>query len=263
MSIVRNAKDWVSRHRGSGEPVTPLDDYQVVAILGQSNALGCGIGGSTPPHPLVHQWPGSGRSRGHVVAGVDPLFHHTPSRGVGFGLTFGQCLAEVSESGVLLVPTARGESGFTEIDGHSWDPRSAVRVNLADYASRQIQTALNLPNATLTSILFHQGESDVPHMTAEQYSTALDSLIETLRARFGTVPFIVGQMSPDRMAEGHANYPVIDDVHATIAERHALSSFVEGPVGMFNSEDEKIHYNAAGQRELGTRMWNAYSRVSA
>lgn len=229
-----------------------------MAILGQSNALGCGVGAPTPPHPMVHQWPGSGRTRGAVVAGVDPLFHHTPARGVGFGTTFGRELSASTGTGVLLVPTARGESGFTSIDGHTWDPRDrSTKVNLFDFASTQIESALALPKTTLTAVLWHQGESDVPHMDAAQYCDALDALIEALRERFGAVPFLVGQMSPDRMAEGHRNYPGINSVHATVADRHTLSSFVEGPVGMFNSDDEKIHYSASGQRELGNRMWNA------
>ncbi|OZE89996.1 hypothetical protein CH298_13520 [Rhodococcoides fascians] len=263
MSLLRNAKDWTVRHRGSGEKVHPRDSYQAVAILGQSNALGCGIGAPTAPHPMVHQWPGSGRTRGAVVTGVDPLFHHTPARGVGFGTTFGRELATSTGTGVLLIPAARGESGFTPIDGHTWDPRDRTsKVNLFDFASTQIESAVALPNTTLTAVLWHQGESDVPHMDGAQYSDALDALVHALRERFGAVPFLVGQMSPDRMAEGHANYPVINAVHASIAERHALSSFVEGPVGLFNSDEEKIHYSAAGQRELGTRMWNAYRKLA-
>ena len=57
-------------------------------ILGQSNAYGMGIGldldGPDRPHPDVHQWAMSGPSKGSIVAGVDPLFHEVPGKGVGF-----------------------------------------------------------------------------------------------------------------------------------------------------------------------------------
>ena len=71
----------------------------MVPILGQSNAQGMGIGldlaGPDKPHPLVHQWAMGGRSKGTVVAAVDPLLHEVPAKGtVGFGMTFAKQLAD-------------------------------------------------------------------------------------------------------------------------------------------------------------------------
>ena len=263
-------KDVVKRRLGTGLAVTPLNEpYLVVAVLGQSNAHGAGIGldsnGLDAPHPRVHQWAASGRSKNSIVAGCDPLFHEVPSKAVGFAPAFGRALAESSGRAVLLVPCARGHSAFARIDGISWDPAdSGARLNLFWIAMERIKSAMAThPGNQLVAVLWHQGESDVPRTPGPIYANKLDSVIDTVRAEFGHVPFVIGQMVPDEMASGHADYPVIDAVHADTPNRREGVRFVPGPEGMYNSETEKIHYNAAGQRELGARMWTAFEVLSS
>ncbi|OZE02539.1 sialate O-acetylesterase [Rhodococcus sp. 05-2255-3B1] len=263
------AKDVVKKRLGRGIPVEPIDEpYLVVAVLGQSNAHGAGVGldgaGLDAPHPRVHQWAGSGRSKNTIVAGSNPLFHEVPSKAVGFGPTFAAHLADATGRPVLLVPYARGDSGFARIHGISWDPAdTGARVNLFWDALQRIRTGLaTKPGNELAAVLWHQGESDVPLLTAPVYAEKLDSLIDTLRGEFGDVPFVVGQMVPDEIESGEANYAAIDAVHADSPRRKAKVAYVPGPRGLYNSETEKIHYNGEGQRELGRRMWEAFADIS-
>lgn len=264
--VVVRAKDVVKRRLGRGIPVEVFDEpYLVVAVLGQSNAHGAGVGldrdGLDAPHPRVHQWAASGRSKNTVVAGSSPLFHEVPSKAVGFGPTFAGLLADATGRPVLLVPYARGDSGFARIHGISWDPSdTGARVNLFRDAMTRIRSGLNIvPGNELAAVLWHQGESDVPLLTGPAYAEKLDLLIDSVRAEFGDVPFVLGQMVPEEIEGGHPNYPVIDAVHADTPRRRGSVAYVPGPRSLYNSATEKIHYNAAGQRELGRRMWDAFA----
>jgi hypothetical protein len=243
--------------------------YSVVAVLGQSNAHGAGIGldptGLDAPHRDIHQWPSSGRSKGSIVLGADPLFHEIPSKAVGFGVTFAKLMTEESAQPVLLVPTARGDTSFAPKNGYTWDPADhTTRVNLYLKAIAAIDGAIATKAGNrLAAILWHQGESDVPLTPGPVYAQKLDSLIERLRSRYGSdLPFVIGQMVPEEIERGELGYAVIDSVHADTPNRRSRVAYVPGPRSAYNPGERK-HYNAAGQRELGRRMWHAYLSILA
>lgn len=251
-----------------GRRVTPCEaGYDVFLVAGQSNALGAGVGQDKvldAPHRNVHQFAGSGRNAGNIVAGEHPFWHHTRAQGVGFSQTFGKLHTEAAGRPVLIVPTARGEAGFHPDAGLTWDPEDTTgATNLYKFAVKQLYMALTThPANVLRGVLWHQGENDSRYLDETAYAARLDSLINALRAEFGTVPFILGQMSPDRMAEHGGGYPGIDAAHRSTPSRVPLAAFVEAPAGMYNSEAEKIHFNAAGQRELGRRYYREFTRLA-
>lgn len=255
-----------------GRRVKPADRaYDVFLIAGQSNALGAGLGAShrlDRPHANVHQFAGSGRKAGQVLAGEHPLWHHTRAPGVGFGLMFGRLHAEVSDRPVLLVPAARGASGFAPQEGFSWDVQDHPgTVNLYRFACTQLAAALAAhPGSELRAILWHQGEADVRHLGQQEYSAKLDALIAGFWSEFGSVPFILGQMNPDRIEEACDDLPGyrhVDAAHRDTPSRHPLTRFVEGPRGAFNSAEDKLHYSAEGQRKLGRRYYDEYRRLAS
>ncbi|MCZ9884166.1 sialate O-acetylesterase [Arthrobacter sp. B2a2-09] len=249
----------------------PSEGYDVFLIAGQSNALGAGLGHKhrlDRPHGNVHQFAGSGRKAGKVLRGEHPLWHHTRAPGVGFGLMFGKLHAEATGRPVLLVPAARGESGFHPHVGFSWDVTDQPgTINLYRFASQQLASALSAhPGSELRAILWHQGEADVWHLGQHEYAVKLDALITGFRDEFGTAPFILGQMSPDRMAEASElfpGYPRIDAAQRDTPTRVPLTAFVEAPHGLFNSPEDKLHFSAEGQRELGRRYYKEYRRLTA
>ncbi len=253
-----------------GIPVDrPEHPYLVVPILGQSNAFGMGLpldpDGSDRPHPLVHQWAMCGPSKNTVVAGVDPLFHEIPGKGVGFGVTFAKHLADQTGRAVLLVPGARGDTSFTPKNGYTWDiDDTSTRINLYRQAIRAIDTALaRHPGSEVAVVLWHQGETDVPLMSGPVYQSKLDALIDAMREAYGSeLPFLLGQMVHEEMEMSHKDYTAINAVHADTPNRRRRTAFVPGPRSAINSLTDR-HYSAAGQRELGTRMWSAYREMSA
>jgi len=252
----------------AGIPVeTPEMPYLVVPILGQSNAFGMGLPldptGLDRPHPSVHQWAMCGPSKGTVVLGVDPLFHEIPCKRVGFGVTFAKRLADDTGRAVLLIPCARGDTSFTPKNGYTWDGNDrSTRVNLYRQAVNAIDAALDRhPGSTVATILWHQGETDVPLMSPAVYQEKLDTLIDALRGCYGPdTPVVLGQMVPEEMELSGKPYAGINAVHEDTPNRRHRTGFVQGPRSSFNSDADR-HYSAAGLRELGERMWLAYSAM--
>jgi hypothetical protein len=243
--------------------------YLIVPVLGQSNAYGMGIrldlGGPDQPHPLVHQWAMSGPSKGTAVAGVDPLFHEVPGKGVGFAVTFAKHLADETGRAVLLIPGARGDTSFSPKNGYTWDvDENTTRTNLYRKAMSATDAAIaDYPGSVVAAVLWHQGESDVPLMAAPIYQKKLDRLIDDMRARYGeSLPFLLGQMVPEEMEFSHKDYSAIDAVHADTPNRRPSTAFIPGPRARINGGEDR-HYNAEGQRELGHRMWSAYREMCA
>jgi hypothetical protein len=271
MQLLVQAKCVVKRRIAKpGIPVQrPEQPYLIVPLLGQSNAYGMGVGldptGLDRPHPLVHQWAMSGPSKGTAVAGVDPLFHELPGKGVGFGVPFAKHLADETGRAVLLIPGARGDTAFSPKNGYTWDvDNTTTRTNLYHRAITAIDAAIAAyPGSTVAVALWHQGESDVPLMAASVYQRKLDRLIDDIRARYGQdLPFLLGQMVPEEMEQSHKDYSAIDAVHIDTPNRRPRAAFIDGPVGYVNGGEDR-HYNAAGQRELGRRMWASYHEMCA
>lgn len=240
----------------------------VVAIIGQSNARGDGEGADLTyldfANPRVLQFVGDATSPMYrtAVLAVDPLFHHTPaplSHGVGAGVVFGREYVKTipANRNLLLVPSARGATGFTTTD-YSWDPAATPTMeNLYVKALAQIHAALNLnPKNRLVAVIWCQGEAD-NSLTQAQYATLLDSVISGIRTEFSNadLPFLIGSMVPDKVAEGDAGYIRVNQAHIDTPRRKTRTWFVQGPSGAYNSVTNggTIHYNGAGQRELGQR----------
>ena len=253
----------------AGTPVAPPEaPYLIVPVLGQSNAVGMGLGldleGLDRPDPRVHQWAMCGPSKGTAILAVDPLLHEIPAGGVGFGITFAKHLAAETGRAVLLIPGARGDTSFTPKNGWTWDPADTrTRRNLYRNAVAAIDAALaRYPGSSVAAILWHQGETDVPLMAAQTYQTKLDSVIDDLRSRYGAeLPFLVGQMVGEEMELSGKDYGPINAVHADTPNRRPRAAFIPGARSSINGGTDR-HYNAAGQREMGRAMWSAYRTIA-
>ena len=264
------AKSAVKRRLApAGTPVdSPQAPYLIVPVLGQSNAVGMGLGldleGLDKPDPRVHQWAMCGPSKGSAILAVDPLLHEIPAGGVGFGITFAKQLAAETGRAVLLIPGARGDTSFTPKNGWTWDPADTrTRRNLYRNGIAAIDAALaRYPGSAVAAILWHQGETDVPLMAAPDYQIKLDSVIDDLRRRYGAeLPFLVGQMVGEEMELSGKDYAPINAVHADTPNRRSRTAFIPGARSSINGGTDR-HYNAAGQREMGRAMWLAYRAMA-
>ena len=138
-----------------------------------------------------------------------------------------------------------------------------VRHNLYDYSIQQIDSALKKTGQKLDCILWHQGESDGPLSEPEVFRRQFDRLIEGLRERYGPVPFILGQLSPEYMNFGPPKLAGIDAVHQDTPNRWDHARFVPSPPGMLNGAPgsglpEDPHFTAEAGRIIGRRMFEAY-----
>jgi hypothetical protein len=253
-----------------GTPVdAPDSPYLIVPVLGQSNAFGMGLGldldGLDAPHPRVHQWAMCGPSKGTAILAVDPLLHETPSKGVGFAMTFAKQLADETGRTVLLIPGARGDTSFTPKNGYTWDPADTkTRVNLYRRAVAAIDSAMTqYPGSEVAVVLWHQGETDVPLMSGAGYQVKLDSLIADLRTRYGAqLPVMLGQMVPEEMELSHKDYSAVNAVHVDTPNRLPRTAFIPGSRNCINGGADR-HYNGAGQRKMGHDMWVTYREMCA
>lgn len=260
VAVVGASAIWIGSLQGRS--------YDVVVVMGQSNALGAGEGweplGADAPHANVYQMSSYPALEDLVLPAADPLLNPQPMFGrVGFGLTFAKDYAEATGRDVLIIPVGVGETGFTEAGGRTWDPdNETAPINLYERAVEQIGDALGKnPNSRLVAVLWHQGEGDVRTMSGDEYQERLDRVIDGLRESYGDAPFLVGGMSPDRMAEMGGLYTEVYEAHRTVADRMPETAFVPAPEGMHNV-GETIHLNAAGQRYLGNAFWEAYEALA-
>lgn len=255
--LVEDAVDRAISDPSGGRDIWP--------ILGQSNALGRGVGIDTVyfdgADPRVKQLANlSSPYPDREVAAAEPLFHHElPAQTVGFALTFAKLYADTlapSSRKVLLVPCAHGNTGFGSTGDYTWRVGQTGPINLFSLAVAQIDKALALnPNNRVAGFLWHQGEANTGGSPAT-YATDLDAVIDALRTRYGAdLPFIIGQMTPSRIAAS-AGYAAIDAVHrATVNRRPHVGMWLG--VDMSNPGDP-VHYSAEGQRYNGATAFAAY-----
>lgn len=270
-----------------GKLLNPNDvGCDVILLAGQSNMVSYGTGVVDTTYldtadPRIVQWPGSGTyfGLGRPIAGVDPLFHHEQKAGtVGHPLEFARRYVRLIPANrrVLLVPCAHGATGFTTtslasppagyttVAGGGWDPSGGQGgVNLYQFAIDQANAALaENPNNRIVAVLWLQGEADNAMSTAA-YAAKLDALIAGFRANIAgasTVPFLLGQMVPERIAANSA-YANINAAHVETPRRNTRCAFYYGPVGYGRTDDftPPLHYTNEGQRRLGA---NAYAALA-
>lgn len=275
---------------GATRPVMPVvtptindvgDD--VVLLVGQSNMVGYGSGLDTtyldPPDPRIKQYPGSGSYLGKVVTAIDPLFHTEQfAGGVGLAMSFAREYVRTMSSSrrLLFVPCARGNTGFRtssvvptpsgyEANVGTWEVGGAG-VNFYEFAIAQANAAIALnPANRLVAILWHQGEKDTFFLNEAQYAAQLDALIAGFRSRISTAsattPFILGQMVPTYA--GGAYKAAVEAAHIRTQSRNIRTAFVYGPSGSSYVNSDGVHWNAAGQRILGSRYFEALTLARA
>lgn len=267
----------------------PDAGYDVVLVLGQSNAQGAAVDFTPGTAPDIDprrtfQYGATAKDNprfgaGSITKATDPLIHRwsqMTTDGADFKLTKGPALPfarrYVSTLGagrrLLLVPAAYSGTGFTktnhgtELSTH-WRPGDNTGVNLYESAIAQAKAALLAAgaNARLVGAIWVQGEADEAS-TASTYQGYLLSLIDGLRTRLDapTLPFLVGGMVPEGVA-ANSGRAAIDGVHRAIPSLRPYTSFSAGPSGKFI--DSGLHYNASGQEDLGAALFDGLAAAKA
>lgn len=265
----------------SGKSIQP-DGYDIILLAGQSNMAGRGVynAGIDTTNPNVYQWDSYSANGTYqtIIAASDRLTH--PEIGaiapgtvyVGPGMFFGKAYAAATGRRVLLVPACWGGTSMAQSPAASspWNPY-ALDTGIAPAATGQsvlYWTAINqvkaaitaavaaLPSSRFVGTLWLQGEGDATNSVIQStYEAYFTDLIAGFRAQItgaSTSWFIIGKMLPEGLTINSGTYPAIDAAHNKIAAttvRCAIASVGTG----YNSGDN-LHYNAAGERLMGTTM---------
>ncbi|WP_445445061.1 sialate O-acetylesterase [Clavibacter sp. km3a] len=247
--------------------------YDVVVVLGQSNAQGVGTGWDPAIDvsvPGLDQLAGSGAKAGQIVPAKDSLSHVTTwttsggVQSVGPGMELGRRLLAEARPGrkVLLVPAAMASTSMTGDGAYSWNPSDTrSRVNLFTRALGQVDAALAQdPDNRLVAVVWAQGESDATRTDEQGYRTMLLDVVDRLDARYGAVPFLIGGMVPEWMTQSPLRQ-AIDAAQQGVPALRSNVSYIPGAAGYSRSEDS-IHYTAAGARAMGDKYFAAYQRAT-
>lgn len=227
--------------------------------MGQSNMQGqYGPINSTldATNARIIQWGRTAPNNNLTILAADPLEHVsiTPNT-IGMGLTFAKAyLATLpSNRGVLLVPCAKGGTGFSTND---WNPGDSL---YEDALARINAAVASGHNNVLKGILWHQGESDSASSQGA-YAAALDVMIADLRNRAtGAVvaPFICG----GTLVGGSQTAAGVTAALLDTPNRNQYTAYV-APTGLTSGGDN-LHFSAASLRTLGGWYYTAMATAMA
>lgn len=189
---------------------------------------------------------------------VAPLHFDKPGIvGVGIGRAFGRGVAEANpDITVGLIPCGVGGSPIDSwVEGAFYKP---TRSHPWDDAIKRARRALQ--SGELKGILWHQGESDSKPGLAETYEKKLHHLIAQLRTELDAknVPFIAGQMG--QFAPWSKAKKVVDQAQRDLVGKVRNTAFVRSD-GLKHKGD-RVHFDAAGFRELGRRYVRAWLELT-
>ena len=178
-----------------------------------------------------------------------------------FSLTFAKAYDEAGllQDGrkLLIIRAAVGGTGFMK--GH-WGLQDILflkMLELTDYA-----LSLN-PENTIVGFLWHQGEHDAFEKNEPSvYKGQLATMLQTVRARYGNMPFIAGDFCNEWKGKNlDICEPIIKVIREVIAEE-GNAGFVETADLPSNNQKhgngDDIHFCRQSLRELGCRYFKAY-----
>lgn len=264
------------------------NNIQMFQGANDSNAIASSAGASLPPRDTWHamtaqeglafDW-GSGRG-------------NESRRRFGPELAFGYDVQQQLGAPIALIKYARGSSSIapsTAQSGGAWrdyDPSDGGRLNQYDKLVSTIQAAVNsLPAGQvlkLRGVLWMQGESDATATNASAYQANLAELIAALRADIGAIAAASGGKLTRSAASwseldvfigtvqnSNASRQTVINAQNAVAAADANVFTVNGTTGLsvmtFDDwGDSGVHYDTAGQVQLGERFADAViSRIDS
>jgi len=235
----------------------PGGPMPVFILAGQSNMAGSG---------RVEELP-------HELAGVQqdvrfinfwstdfkPLDSAKLGKSFGPEVTFGREMALAMGRPVGLIKLA---VGGTSIEQH-WNPAVFDKEKhvgeLYQRLRKYVEDVRKVhPDIRIAGMIWMQGEADARYhaKSVEQYREKLEALIDGYRQAFGieSLPFVCGRVNPP-------NYPYQKNVRAA-QEGVTRQSYAWIDCDDLAMHDDKLHFNTAGQIELGRRFAAAMVKLT-
>ncbi|MFT6747932.1 MAG: hypothetical protein ACJAZ2_002290 [Glaciecola sp.] len=241
----------------------PKSKYNVILIIGQSNThKGTGLNLNIDTCAKGVMQLGRIGDRDHrIVPAAEPLDHHSPQKQkIGFGLTFANLFKNellLTSDTLVVIPCGKGSTGFCDNQWNKNDPLYKDAVHRVSYVMA------NHPGSVLQAILWHQGEKGSDR---DNYEALLMSFISDIRKELNSpnVPFILGGMVPFWVSENvkrREQQNKIETVSNSICNGGYADPEVPFAIVKEKNDIDHIHFDAAGQREMGKRYFKEYLKV--
>ncbi|HET9058247.1 MAG TPA: sialate O-acetylesterase [Chitinophagaceae bacterium] len=242
--------------------------YDVFPVLGQSNAYnGFQLDAELDkPNELIFQLGRFGVNDLKIILAKEPLEHHIPAVDCnGFAMTFAKLYLQYFwqlNHRVLLIPCAENASSFRLNHWNKGDTLYNDAVNRLKYVLDKY------PGSKVKAFLWHQGESDV--YWGRNYAGMLDRMIMNMRRDIGvqngdSIPFIVGGFVPF-WADQRRDRRILDSVIKETPERVIGTGYADPRFPFVitkpDNKVDEIHFDAAGQREMGKRYFESYQKLN-
>lgn len=248
--------------------------YDIVVPIIQSNARGAATdfdAGGVDAYPdRVDVWDWSHR---RVEPAVEPLPNLDEFSGMGIANTFVKDYIAhdlPSQRRVLIVNAGQGGTGFTvpgtNVKGPSycWDRLAAGdQYNLARQtvqSLKQISAQVDGQSRFVAFLANHGSTDGTNRMDKEAFKAKLTDWIQWFRSELGAseVPYLMMQMRPDLVANEN-RHRRIDEGQAEVARDLASGRvmYATSPDGRGYFRDDSVHFNAAGVRDIGHRLYAA------
>lgn len=248
------------------------DAVDVIVGVIQSNIRGAATDYVTADqynNPLIEMWRWSDS---RSVPAPEPMATRDTATGMGAMNTFVKAYAAANPGRrILVVNTARGGTGLTTpatnpaSTAFTWNPAAVTDANNLAHSSVAALKAImaGLPaGSRIVAYLANHGSTDGSNAALKAtFKTLLTNWLTFLRTEMATptVPYLMMQMRPSLLGESrHFN---IDQGQLEIAATTPNVEHVLAPVGSEWAMPDSVHFNAAGVREIGTRLYTAFAAM--
>lgn len=226
----------------------------VFLLAGQSNMAGRGI--IETQDTVTSDRIFTINAAGQLTRAKEPLHFYEPSRtGLDCGMSFAfELLKHIPDSvQLLIVPTAIGGSSLRQWTGDSLYRGVHLLSNFKEKAEWAKQYG------TIKAILWHQGESDANDKDIPFFHQRLTNLFRMFRDITGdpNTPILLGELGSYSETQDAWN-----KINTLIREFPASDprTTVVATADLKDNGD-KVHFNAAGQRELGKRFAQTFLTI--
>lgn len=260
-----NCSGSASNKQSEEKKVVVADStYDVFLVAGQSNAYyGTGYDSLLDkPSAGIYQL-GRNESDMKIIAAKEPLHHFNPKpERIGFSLTFAKEYQKYinGKRDILIVPCAMDNSGF---EGDGWNKGNYLYNTTLD---RVNYVMTHYPKSKFVAVLWAQGEKDVNY---KGYQSALDTFIVLLRREIvgadKNTPFIMGGMVPFWTEKNKARIhqkEILEDTKNRLPNIGYVDPYKPFKIGKPDNMKDTIHYDAAGQREMGKRYFEEFKKLA-
>ncbi|HKC68209.1 MAG TPA: sialate O-acetylesterase [Bacteroidia bacterium] len=238
--------------------------YDVFVVAGQSNTYwGRGYDsikdkGADGIYQLGRRAPNDLK----IIPAKEPLEHfNAQSDRIGFALTFAKLYQAYTQkkNDILIIPCGMDNTGF---DGEGWHKNDFLFDNAVERINYVFK---KYPHSSLKAILWHQGEKDANY---KNYQRDLDTFIVQLRKDIiganANTPFILGGMVPywtELKPERKRQQRIIEETTKRIPSTAFVSPYLPWKIHKIDDNQDTVHYNAQGQREMGKRYFEVYKSM--